>query len=86
MNHTKLSVTLPTGRKWRNDYVLLCNPGTFRQRIWSGYRSLPATRKDAVALIREGSASEVSIVRYSEDGMSIRDHVVEIVSKGEVAA
>jgi monoamine oxidase len=80
IKHEKLTPTLPAGHRWRNDYVLCANPGTHRQRIYSGYSSLPAARKDAVGLIRERSATEVSIVRYSQGAQSIRDHVVEIVA------
>ena len=76
----KLTPTLPAGHKWRNDYVLCVNPGTHHQRIYSGYFSLPAARSNAIDLIRERSATEVSIIRYSEGAQSIRDHVVEIVA------
>ena len=75
----KLNPTLPAGHKWRKDYVLEANPGTHKQRIYSGYFSLPAARKDALALVKEGSASEVSVIRYSESCISIRWHVIEIV-------
>lgn len=75
----KLTHTLPPGHKWRKDYVLEANPGTHKSRVHSGYFSLPAARKDALALVKEGSAIEVSIIRYSESGVSIRPHAVEIV-------
>jgi len=77
----KLKPTLPPGHKWRKDYVLEADPGTHKRRIYSGYFSLPAARKDALALIKEGSAREVSVIRYSEGGVSIRAHVIEIASK-----
>ena len=80
IKHEKLTPTLPTGHKWRKDYVLCSSPGTHRQLIYSGYASLPAARKDAVDLIQQGSATEVSIIRYSQGAQSIRDHVVEIVA------
>ena len=80
LKHEKLTPNLPAGHKWRKDYVLCINPGTYSQRIYSGYFSLSTARKAAADMIRERSATEVSIIRYSEGAQSIRDHVVEIVA------
>lgn len=81
MNHDKLKPALPAGHQWRKDYVLLLDPETHKRRTHSGYFSLVAARKDAVSLIREGSAKEVVINRYSEGGVSIRPHAVEIINR-----
>lgn len=81
MTIDKLKPALPAGHKWRKDYVLLLDPNSHKRRTWSGYFSLPAARKDALNLIREGSAKEVVINRYSESGVSIRPHAVEIIGR-----
>lgn len=80
---TKLIVALPSGSKWRNDFVLEVNPGTHKRRYISGYTTLTAARKDAKALVREGSANEVSIHRYAAniDRWSVTPYVVEIIEE-----
>lgn len=70
---------LPAGHKWRKDYVLVLSPGTYKSRVHSGYFSRITARRDARSLVKEGSAREVHVVRYSEGAVSIRAHVVEIV-------
>ena len=64
--------------------MLELDPGTWRSHIHSGYDSLPAARKEALAHVKHGSAKEVSIIRYSQSLLSIRDHVVEIVTAEEL--